>query len=301
MFGRLGREGAWFTGSVGVAGLFAAALAALAVPGAGADAGAYADALIARLWGVLSLDFGASTISGADSLAEIAPTLGASLSLLGPAFVLAFMFGAPLGLVLADRKTRPFAGPFFQLAAATPVFCAALLIAAAAAVLAPGVSPGEGPSFYAALASGKADDILRAGVAAMALVLPIALAGAGVVASAIAAAITQALDEPYREKLHQLGLGQREILRVYVSRRALALALSALGDVVLALIAATAVVERLFDWPGAGAQFLHAAALENWPVVAALVFAIALARVIADLVGRLLTLALTGPTAGSGP
>ena len=294
MLGRLGREGAWFGASVAVAALFAAVLAALAVPGASAGAGAYAEAVVARLWGALSLDFGSSTISGADSLAEVVPALGAKSFVAGARLCLGLVLGVPLGLVLADRKTRPFAVPFVQLAAATPLFCGGLLIAFAAAALAPDVNPGEGSSLYAALLSGNPDGILRAAIAAMPLVLPIGLAGAGAVAGVVYGAIAQALGEPYREQLHRLGLGQREILRTYVSRRALALGMGALGDVVLALIAATAVVERLFDWPGAGAQFIRAAALENWPVVAALVFVIAMARIVADLVGRLLTIALTG-------
>jgi ABC-type dipeptide/oligopeptide/nickel transport system permease component len=103
-----------------------------------------------------------------------------------------------------------------------------------------------------------------------------------------------ALKEPYRESLSRLGISGREIVRTYVARRTLGLSLTSLGDVLLAAFAATAVVERLFDWPGAGAEFIHAAALRDWPVVAALVFVIAIVRVVTDLVSALAALALTG-------
>lgn len=288
MLATFGREAARFGASLVGAVLFAAALAALA------SSAPYADAFAARLWGALSLDFGASTMTGVDSLAEIASTLAASATLLAPGLLLAFVLGVPLGLVLADTKTRAFAMPLMQLGRAVPVFCGALLIAVAAAALVPDAEPGRDLSLRAAMAAGDARAILAALAAMAPLVLPIGLAGAGVVAAAVSGALAEALGEPYRESLHRLGLSQREILRAYVSRRALALAMTALGDVVLAAIAATAVVERLFDWPGAGAQFIHAAALENWPVVAALIFTIAVTRIAADFMGALVATALTG-------
>jgi peptide/nickel transport system permease protein len=181
-----------------------------------------------------------------------------------------------------------------RLGRAIPVFCGALLIGALAAALAPGATPGAGPSLSAALAARDAPATVSALLAFAPLVLPIGLAGAGAVAVAMSGAMSEALAEPYRESLYRLGLSPREILRTYVGRRTLAIATTALGNIVLAAMAATAMVERLFHWPGAGAQFMDAAALGNWPVVAVLVLVIATVRIVADFMGALAAAALTG-------
>jgi peptide/nickel transport system permease protein len=91
-----------------------------------------------------------------------------------------------------------------------------------------------------------------------------------------------------------MGLGERDILRGFAARHALALTLKDAGDVLLALFAGIAVVEWVFGWPGAGAQFVHAVALEDWPEAAAIVFVIALLRMAADLIGGLAAGALLG-------
>lgn len=284
MLAGIGREAARFGAGLAGTVVFAAALAALAGP----------QSFPARLWSALTFDFGASTITGADSFSEIATPVAASAEILLPALALAFVVGVPLGLLLEERRAQMAVAPLMLIARAIPVFCGALLFAYVASRLFPGSEPGRGLSLRAAIATNDFGEIIAALAAAAPLVLPVALAGAGAVAAAVSGAVAEALREPYRDSLHRLGVGENEILRVYVARRALALSLTALGEVVLAAFAALAVVERLFDWPGAGAQFIQAAALQNWPVVAALVFVIAVARLTAELCGGLAAAALTG-------
>jgi ABC-type dipeptide/oligopeptide/nickel transport system permease component len=284
MLAIFGRETARFGAGLAGAVMFAAALAALAG----------STSFGTHVWDALSLEFGRSTLTGRDALAEILPALASSLVLLAPGLMLAFVIGVPLGLLLANRNTQSIFGPLMQLGRAVPVFCGALLIAVLVAAIIPSVETGRGVALRTALATNDAVVILGALAALAPLVIPIALAGAGAVASVVCGAMDEALGEPYRESLMRLGMSPTEILRVYVARRALAQSLTGLGDVFLAGVAATAVVERLFEWPGAGALFMHAAALHDWAVVAALVFMIAAARIVTDFVGAMTALILTG-------
>jgi peptide/nickel transport system permease protein len=278
------RLGAGMVGAV----LFAAALAAVGTS-------PYADTFIDRVWGLLSLDFGASLLSQTDAIAVILPGLGASAALLVPGLVLAIVLGVPLGALLAERNTQAVAVPLLQLGRAVPVFCAALLIAAATAALVPSVEPGHGlVELRDAIIANDGAAIVAAMAALAPLVLPIGFAGAAMVASIVSGAMQEALGEKYRQSLSELGLTPREILRTYVARRALALSAAAAGDVLLAAIGALAIVERLFNWPGAGAQFIHAVALHDWSVVAAIAFIIAALRIVVDFAGALASAALTG-------
>jgi peptide/nickel transport system permease protein len=288
MLAIIGRQTARFGVGIIGAAVFAAALAALGMAG-------FTDAFIDRIAGVVSLDFGPSTITGADSFASIMPAVRDSMILLVPGLALALVLGVPLGVLLAEKHTQAIAGPLAQLARAVPVVCAALLFGVVAAAFIPGVEPGRGMSVEDAIATHNLDTVVAALAAMAPLVLPIAFAGAGAVASIVCGAMEEALGENYRRSLQELGIGPREILRTYVARRALALSLAAIGDVLLVTVGALAIVERLFDWPGAGAQFIHAAALHDWPVVGALVFVIGVARIVADFVGGLMSTALTGP------
>ncbi len=287
MLAIIGRQTARFGAGIIGAVVFAAALAALGAAG-------FTDAFVDRVAGIVSLDFGRSTITGTDSFASIIPALHDSMILLVPGLGLALLLGVPLGVLLAEKRTQTVTGPLTQLARAVTVFCGALLFGVIAAAFIPGTETGRGISVQDAIATHNLDTIMAALAAMAPLVLPIAFAGAGAIASIVCGAMEEALGENYRRSLQELGISPREILRTYVARRALALSLAAIGDVLLVTVGALAIVERLFDWPGAGAQFIHAAALHDWPVVGALVFVIAVARIVADFVGGLMSTALTG-------
>ena len=274
MLGVFARETLRFAAGLFCAALFAAALAAF---GGGALAG--------RLWQVVSLNLGAPALDDA---------LIASASLLLPGLLLAFAFGVPLGIALAARRTRRFAVPLAQAGGAVPVFCAALGFALLVNALIPGAGPARDASLPAAIASGSANSIFATLAALLPLVLPIGLAGAGAIAAALNRSIAEGLNEPYRESLLRLGMDRREILRVYVVRRALARAVTSLGELMLAAIGATAIVEHLFAWPGAGDMFIAAAARGAWPVVAGLAFVAAAISLAAQFAGAVLSTTLTG-------
>jgi peptide/nickel transport system permease protein len=141
------------------------------------------------------------------------------------------------------------------------------------------------PSLFTALATHDMGNLLAALKAIAPPGLTVGLAGAGAVALSWRNALEIAGAEPYRDGLRRLGLSDSDILRIYVTRHAIALTLADLADIVLAVFAAAAVAEWIFAWPGAGAAFIHAVALDDWAVAAVIVFVIAVIRATADFAG----------------
>jgi len=275
---------AMLVASIAGAALLAAAIAALGQPGALASASDFLGTMLAKVPDVFLFDVGQSSISGLTARIETGPAFLASLELLLFATPIAFIAGVPLGSALADPATRPFVAPVVQFAGSSPVFCGALLIGVVFARLWPAHS-GEVPSLFAAIAAHDTNAFLEALRTIAPAGVTVGLAGAGAVALAWRNALETASGEPYRDGLRRLGLSDAEILRVYVARQALALALADLADIVLAIFAADAVAEWIFSWPGAGAAFIHAVALEDWAVAAVIVFVIAVIRAGADFAG----------------
>jgi len=106
-------------------------------------------------------------------------------------------------------------------------------------------------------------------------VLIVGAAGAAAVELAIRRAARMAATAPYRDGLRLMGLGAFEIDRLYLAPRVLAGLFASLGEVALSLIAATAVAEWVFDWPGAASLFIHSAALHDWNVAALVLLVLA--------------------------
>lgn len=289
---------AWLTASIAGAALLAAAIAALGEPGAAASTANFISAILAKAPNVFLFDLGQSSISGLSARIEAGPAFLASLQLLLFATPIAFIIGVPLGATLADSATRPVVAPIVQLVGSLPVFCGALLIGVLFARLWLAQPDGAASLFTAIAAHDKV--MMLAGLRAIAPAgVTVGLAGAGAVALAWRNALEEAGTEPYREGLRRLGLSDAEILRVYVARHAIALTLADLAKIILAIFAAAAVAEWIFAWPGAGAAFIHAVALEDWAVAAVIVFVIAVIRAGADFAGPVAAHALIAEEAAS--
>jgi peptide/nickel transport system permease protein len=258
----------WCASMLGAA-LFASAIAALGVPAAYRGLPAYIDTVFARLPQLLLLDPGASTIAGRAALAAVAPALAASLAVMLPSLAIAIVLGSALGLLLTLSETRRILGPLFQIIASVPIFCAAVIVAAGFTAF-----PAAAPTAP--------------------IVMTLSLAVSGAVARAVFAAQRSAAPASYIEGLARMGLKRRHILGFYVARPTLAVALRDAGNVLLALFAAAAVVESVFAWPGAGAEFIRAVALADWNVVAVLIMIMAAARFTVDLAASLISRALLG-------
>ncbi|MGQ0741872.1 MAG: ABC transporter permease subunit [Alphaproteobacteria bacterium] len=269
----------------GIAGaaFLAAAITAIGDPAATAGIGDFVSAMLVKAPDVLAFETGASSLSGEAARLAAAPAFSASLQLLLFAGPVAYIVGAPLGAALADRATRSFVAPFIQFVGAVPVFCGALVIGVVFAPLWP-AQAGDA-SLFVAIGARDAEALQSALMTIAPAGVTVGLAGAGAVALAWRNALQRAASEPYVEGLERLGLGEREILRRYVVREAVALALREAAPVILAIFAAAAVAEWIFGWPGAGAAFIHAVALEDWSVAGLIVFAIAVIRAAVDFAG----------------
>jgi peptide/nickel transport system permease protein len=277
---------------LGLAGAFllAAAVAALSAPDAGAGFGRYLHAFLARIDQVAHLQFGESAITAVSVVTEIARGFPVTFELMGAGLIVALAVGIATGLLFgAGRFFRPVA-PLIQAITAVPVFCAALL----ALWLAQFFGAGEfsHSAFAAAVAHG-------AGLvpALRAIAIPALIAGAiaaGAIQLALHRAVLGAMREPFYENMRRMGLSGFEIDRAYLAPYVLAGFFRAFGEIALSLFAADAVVEWIFDWPGAANLFIHAVALRDWNVVGPVLLVVAAVVITADFVGQTAARAISG-------
>jgi peptide/nickel transport system permease protein len=94
------------------------------------------------------------------------------------------------------------------------------------------------------------------------------------------------LHAPYRAGLQMMGLRALVIDLRYVVPEFGAGLLRSIGDVALALLAAAAVAEWVFDRNGAAVLFLKSVSFGDWNVVALILFIFAALKFAADFVGR---------------
>ncbi|HWU26755.1 MAG TPA: ABC transporter permease subunit, partial [Rhizomicrobium sp.] len=230
-------------------GLLGAALLAACVSAvAGTDHKSLAGRLFERLTLIASLDFGQSAVSARSAWADLAQCLPVTLELVGLGGLLGILIGAPLGFVLSERRA---VGPILQFASALPVFCVALgLLWLSRRGLHWSVA-AQGASLVLALRSGDLTLIVAALRAVAAPALTVGLAGAYAVQYLLRRAMAAAAHEPYRQGLRALGLGRFEIDGLYLFPQVLGSFFYNLGELVLPLVAAAAVAEWVFDWPGA--------------------------------------------------
>jgi len=264
--------------------LLAAAVAALADANAYKGAWPFLVAMGGRLPAFFQLDFGASLLSGSAAGDSFAAKLPVTLSLVASGAVIAFVIGLPIGLVLGAGPLRRAAAPLLQLIAAAPVFCGGLILAYAVHQLF-----GWDPSAGGQTASWTS--LIRGEPQAWGLLflpaLAVGAAGIAAVQLALRRAASLEADAPYRVQLKRMGLSAWEIERVYVFKPVMAGLLKHAGDVMLALLAAAAVAEWVFDYPGAAVLFVKSVALGDWNMAALILFVFAAIAMIADFLGRL--------------
>jgi ABC-type dipeptide/oligopeptide/nickel transport system permease component len=252
--------------------VFACAVAALAEPAARVGLAPYLGTVLKEIPDMIRFAPGPSAISNGPALAAATPALEVSLRLLVGATPIALILGSLFALRLAPPRRPKGAAALMQAARSVPLFCLALFLAA----LLGAASPGDADL-----------DLV------MPLIVLIGLAGAG----AVALSVTQAfatIGGVDGGGLARFGLRKGAIMRRYMARYALAAVLRNAGSIMLALFTATAVVEWVFGWPGAGAAFIRSVALADWNVVAVFILVIAVTRFTLDLAGELFAFALLG-------
>ncbi|HSM97010.1 MAG TPA: ABC transporter permease [Rhizomicrobium sp.] len=273
---------AQFIGSLAGVVVLASLLSALSLPSH--DIWSLLSAFGQRLSADIHGDFGRSAVSGMPAMAEVFAVLPPTLQLVAAGAVLAFLLGVPLGIFLSASRTLRAVAPLMQIIAATPVFVAALaLIWIAVRVLHWREIPQPSILSFAAL--------MRAGdwnTALHAFALPaltVGAAGAASVQLSLRRSATIAWSEPYRTGLRLMGLGTLDIDLRYAFPEVFAALLRDLGEVMLALISATAVAEWVFDRDGVAVLFLKSAALGDWTVVAAALLIFATITLVFSLLG----------------
>ncbi len=213
------------------------------------------------LWGLLHGDAGTSLISDRPVAAVVAERLPATLTLAGCAFAAT----VPLVFLLAwwagGRGGRPVVRGALAAAAAVPqVVVAAALVAVFSGLLGwlPRMSLlpiGESPWSEPALL------VLPAAT----LALPTAFYGAGLLSGAVAD--VRAL--PHVDDAILRGVPRWRVATVHVLPLLLAPALRVLALIAGGLVAAAAVVETVFGYPGLGELLVSAVAARDVPVVQA--------------------------------
>jgi ABC-type dipeptide/oligopeptide/nickel transport system permease component len=270
--------------------LLAAMISALSVAGAGQSIDAYFAALGQRLFAFAQLDFGPSAISDNGAAQELAAHAPVTLTLVVLGLVIAFLFGAPLGLLLSSGAVRRATAPVVQIVSAAPVFCAGLALAFLARnLLGWPASNGTFPSVQQLLhpdAPVLRDVLLPA--------LTVGLAGMAAIQVTLRRAASEVQDAPFRAGLRRLGLSTLEIDRVYVAPMVFAGLFANLGEVMLALFSAAVVSEWVFKCPGAADLFVKSVALHDWNIAALILFFFATMVLAANFVGRIVAEAIAG-------
>lgn len=269
-------------GSLMGAVLLAALLATLSQPTHGFWP--FASAVSERFLDTFRGDFGRSAVTGAPAMADVVTVLPLTLQLLAGGAVAALLLGVPLGILLSASRTLRAAAPLMQIVAAMPVFVAALALIWIAVRLLhwSETSQASALSWAALMRSGDWSAALHA----FALpALTVGAAGAASVQLSLRRAAVIAWSAPYRKGLHMMGLGSLDIDLRYALPDILAALLGDLGEIVLALISATAVAEWVFHRDGVAVLFLKSAAFGDWNVAAAVLFVFAAITLVADFVG----------------
>jgi peptide/nickel transport system permease protein len=292
IWGYAGRQAGRF--ALGLAGAFllAAAVAALSVPGARGGWSAYLGAFAAQLGHIFHLRFGLSAVTAMPVAAEIARALPVTFELVGAGLVVALVIGVPVGLLFATARIFRSAAPLIQMVTALPVFCAALVALWLAHCFGWTVRHPGDLQFWNALAHGK--DI-GANLPSLALpALIVGASGAAAIQLTLRRAAAGAMAEPFYANLKRMGLSQFEIDRACLPPYLLIGLFGSLGEIALSLLAADAVSEWMFAWPGAADLFIRSVALEDWRAAAPVLLVFAGVVLAADFVGRLGRRALAG-------
>lgn len=279
------------------AALLAAAIAALARPGAGDGALSFVFAWGQTVQAWATGDFGQSAMRGTSAWAEFASHMPLTLGLVLEGFVVALLVGIPVGFLFGSGPARRAASPLVQVISSAPIFVAGLALAFLAA-------NGLGWTVPVGSIGMKSGLKLIPGNAAefetlLLPVLTVGLAGAAAAQLALRHAAAIAAGESYRVQLRRMGLSAWEIERAYAVPQIIAGLLNNLGEVMVALLSATAVAEWVFNYAGAADLFVKSVALRDWAIVAPVLLAFAGLTMIAHFIGRCAARAISDTGAGA--
>jgi peptide/nickel transport system permease protein len=206
------------------------------------------------IWRVARLDFGKSVITGRDVLPEFLTHLRDTVRLSVPALLLSVLVAFPTGVMSAmyagglfDKLSRGMAILFLSI----PAFCLGLAL-----ILFFGVRLGWLPTF----GSGGFRHYI----------LPCATVTAGSSASFarfIRASVSQELSREYIRAARARGVAPRVIVWRGALRNAAPPLIASLGIRLGLMLGGSAVVEKVFSWPGTGKFLIDAIGQRDYTVV----------------------------------
>ncbi len=274
-----GRTGLGLVGAV----LLAAAISALAMPGAGDGLWHFLVAWGRTLDAFAHLNLGQSAMTGVTAREELATRLPLTLGLVLEGLVVALIVGIPVGFLFGAGPARRAAAPLVQVLSAAPIFCAGLALAFVAADLLHWPVPrGTGDAVNLMLIPKDAREL----EILLLPVLTVGLSGAAAAQLALRRAGAESARQPWRTQLRRMGLGAWEIETVYGVPQIFAGLLADFGEVMLALFSAAAVAEWVFNYAGAADLFVKSVALHDWAIVSPILLSFAGLTMIADFLGR---------------
>ncbi|WP_037908353.1 ABC transporter permease [Actinacidiphila yeochonensis] len=223
---------------------------------------------------VLHGDLGTSLVTGQPVTELVVTRLPATLGLAGLAFAVVLAVAVPAGLLAAVR-TRDGRRPRADLAFTTT---ASVLAGVPDFVLAAGLT--------AALAVGLPLFPVAGGTGATAYVLPVtalALTPCAMLTRVVRVEALKVLSEDYMRTARAKRLPALTLYTRHALPNMLTASLAVAGNLLPALIAGTALVEKVFAWPGLGSAIAQSVVAQDYPVVQATVLVLGTAVLAANL------------------
>jgi peptide/nickel transport system permease protein len=224
----------------------------------------------------IHFDLGESTRTGRSVVSSISGRLGVTLFLAVYAFVVAVVFGIPLGILAAMRKRgladRGIVG-LSVVGVSAPSFVTGILLLYFFAVQL-GWFPSYGPG------EGFTDRFWHLTLPALAL----ALTAMALVVKLTRTAMVTALEQDYIAFALARGVPMRRVLIRYALRNALVPIVTAVGTVVTIVITGTILVETTFSLPGLGTLLIGAVNDKDLPVLQGVALLLAAVIVFVNLV-----------------
>lgn len=239
-------------------------------------------------WGrLLQGDLGTSLMSSRPVMQDLPTRLGNSLELVLISLVIALVLGVLLGRVAATHADRPadhalVAGSIFGIS--LPVFVIGTLLLLVFAFLIPVLPPQRFTTPWE-------DPVTHVKI----LILPVitlTAASCAVITRMTRAAMLETLATDYVRTARSKGLAERRVINDHALRTALLPVASAATVELTTLIGSTVLVETIFGWPGVSSLLMSAVGQRDYPIIQAVVLAVAAIVILVNLVGDLVTRAL---------
>lgn len=212
--------------------------------------------------GVFRGDLGQSLQSGLPVAEELVRRIPRSLELIVAGLLLAIIFGIPLGVVAARRRTAPSglaASAVAVVGFSAPVFVTGILLVILFSLWL-GVLPSSG---YVAFA---ADPVRHVGYALMPA-LTIGINFMGVVTRMTRASLGEVMQRDFVRSARARGLSRHEAVMRHALPNALIPVIAILGVRAGNLLGGTVIIESLFDWPGLSSLLVNACFARDYPMI----------------------------------